>query len=82
MTNTQNIIKNMRLLRGMTQQTFASAIGVSVSTVKQWERGNNYIAPENLGRIRQYLLSEYDNPTPDEREYVDNIIQQLVSDKL
>ncbi len=33
-------VKNIRLKMGMTQTEFASAFGISVSTLRHWERGD------------------------------------------
>lgn len=47
-------IRDAREQRGMTQLDLAAAVGVSESTVSNWERGAR--APKNkLGKIRQVL---------------------------
>ncbi len=44
-------IKDIRLSFGMTQATFAKAIGVSVKTVEAWESGTN----KPIGIARRFL---------------------------
>lgn len=44
-------IKDIRLSFGMTQATFAEAIGVSVKTVEAWEAGTN----KPIGIARRFL---------------------------
>lgn len=44
-------IKDIRISLGMTQATFAEAIGVSVKTVEAWEAGTN----KPIGIARRFL---------------------------
>ena len=44
-------IRDIRLSFGMTQATFAEAIGVSVKTVEAWEAGTN----KPIGAVRRFL---------------------------
>ena len=48
-------LKNLRLERGITQQDLASAIGVSVVAVRNWERGARKPAMEGIIALGQAL---------------------------
>ena len=62
--NTVNYIKRTRYQLGMTQTQFAELVGVSTSTIKQWERGRNLPSPANFTKIenavkrRSFKLAE------------------------
>lgn len=44
-------IKQFRESKGLTQEKFAECLGVSESTVKKWERGENLISVDSLFRL-------------------------------
>lgn len=48
---TSQEIRDIRLLFGMTQVTFAEVMGVSVKTVEAWEAGTN----KPIGSARRFL---------------------------
>jgi len=51
-------IKRIRKSMGLTQQEFATRLGVSFGAVNRWERGHNEPQPDRLMRIRE-MHSEY-----------------------
>ena len=52
----REIIKSVREKEGMTQQDFADAFGLSISTVRNWEQGHR--APEISGEILLRLIEK------------------------
>lgn len=56
----------MRHSLNMTQEEFAHAIGVTVSTVNRWENG--HVEPSRLARKAIELLVHRLTPTPQEFE--------------
>jgi putative transcriptional regulator len=53
-------IKELRAKSKMTRQTFAEKIGVSISTVARWEKGDGKPSPLALDRLNQ-MKEELDN---------------------
>jgi transcriptional regulator with XRE-family HTH domain/superfamily II DNA or RNA helicase len=51
-------IKKLRKAMGLTQQEFATELGVSFAAVNRWERGRNAPQPDRLVRIRK-LYAEH-----------------------
>ena len=49
-------VKNIRANVGMTQNEFASAFGISVSTLRHWERGDR--TPQGPARVLLYLVGK------------------------
>ncbi len=37
-----NSLKDLRIIRGITQETLASYLGVAPQTISKWERGEGY----------------------------------------
>lgn len=56
--NDAAIVANLRRRLGMTQEEFAHAIGVTVSTVNRWENG--HIRPSRLARKAMERLAGVD----------------------
>jgi transcriptional regulator with XRE-family HTH domain len=52
-------IKELRLALGLTQEQFASKIGVTFTTVNRWENGKSKQSPLALGRIAALHKEEY-----------------------
>ena len=48
-------VKKLRSQLGLTQEQFASLIGVTFSTVNRWERGRSKPSPLALRRINELL---------------------------
>jgi transcriptional regulator with XRE-family HTH domain len=48
-------IRIKRLARGITQEEFASLIGVSYQTVSSWENGHSVPRDKNLEKIKAIL---------------------------
>lgn len=49
-------VKNIRADVGMTQNEFASAFGISVSTLRHWERGDR--TPQGPARVLLNVVSK------------------------
>ena len=64
--NTGLSIRDMRLKLSMTQEEFAHALGITVSTVNRWENGHS--EPSKLARATITRLAEsravFVSPTP------------------
>ena len=54
--NTGNMIKDLRTRLNMTQEEFAHALGITVSTVNRWENGHS--EPSKLARASILGLAE------------------------
>ena len=48
------IVPQLRQLVGMTQEKFAHAIGVTVSTVNRWEKGHTEVSELAINAIRLF----------------------------
>lgn len=63
------IIRDLRLLAGLTQEQFATTLGVTFSTINRWENGHSKPSPlamekiegmlEKMGDEGQDLLAKY-----------------------
>ncbi|UKP01419.1 helix-turn-helix domain-containing protein [Nostoc sp. UHCC 0870] len=51
-----NLIREMRVLTGLTQEQFAAALGVTFPTVNRWENGRNKPSPIAMKQIEKMLL--------------------------
>jgi putative transcriptional regulator len=49
-------VKNIRAKVGMTQNEFASAFGISVSTLRHWERGDR--KPHGPARVLLHVVAK------------------------
>lgn len=47
------LVKKLRLRMGLTQERFANELGVTFSTVNQWENGHRKPLPFLLNRLRE-----------------------------
>lgn len=50
------LIRELRLLTGLTQEQFAAALGVTFPTVNRWENGRNQPSPIAMKQIEKALL--------------------------
>ncbi len=50
-----NLIRGIRLETGLTQEQFASQLGVTCSTMNRWERGRSKPSPLAIQKIEQLL---------------------------
>jgi putative transcriptional regulator len=50
------LIREIRLLTGLTQEQFAAFIGVTYSTINRWENGRNKPSPIAIRQIEIMLL--------------------------
>lgn len=50
-----NLIREIRLETGLTQEQFASQLGVTCSTMNRWKRGRSKPSPLALQKIEQLL---------------------------
>ena len=49
------MIKDLRVKLGLTQEQFAATVGVTWSTVSRWENGRSRPSPLAMGRITELL---------------------------
>lgn len=49
------LIREIRLETGLTQEQFASQLGVTCSTMNRWERGRSKPSPLAIQKIEQLL---------------------------
>lgn len=49
------IIRDLRLLTGLTQEQFAATIGVTFSTINRWENGHSQPSPLAIEKIARIL---------------------------
>lgn len=49
------IIRELRLLTGLTQEQFAATLGVTFSTINRWENGHSKPSPLALGKVEKML---------------------------
>lgn len=52
------LVKRIRKKRGLTQEQFARLVGVTFSTINQWENGRRTPLPFLLNRLRELDKSE------------------------
>ena len=50
-----NILKDLRLAMGLTQEQFAAKVGVTFSTVNRWENGRGRPSPLAMRQIDALL---------------------------
>lgn len=50
------LIRELRLITGLTQEQFAAALGVTFPTVNRWENGRNQPSPIAMKQIEKLLL--------------------------
>ncbi|OUL33426.1 transcriptional regulator [Nostoc sp. T09] len=49
------IIRDLRLYAGLTQEQLASTLGVTYSTINRWENGRSKPSPLAMGKIEEIL---------------------------
>ncbi|NDJ25703.1 helix-turn-helix domain-containing protein [Nostoc sp. B(2019)] len=49
------IIRDLRLLAGLTQEQFAATLGVTYTTINRWENGRSKPSPLAMGKIEGML---------------------------
>jgi len=52
-TEVQELVKRIRAARGLTQEQLAQLVGVTFSTINQWENGHRRPLPFLLRRLRE-----------------------------
>ncbi len=50
------LIRELRLLSGLTQEQFAAALGVTYPTINRWENGRAKPSPLAMQKIETHLL--------------------------
>ncbi|MBN3870149.1 DNA-binding transcriptional regulator [Nostoc sp. JL33] len=50
-----HIIRDLRLLAGLTQEQFAATLGVTYTTINRWENGRSKPSPMAMKLIEQKL---------------------------
>jgi putative transcriptional regulator len=58
------IIRDLRLLAGLTQEQFAATLGVTFSTINRWENGHSKPSPLAMEKIER-MLEEMGNEGQD-----------------
>ena len=51
-------LKSLRLEAGLTQMKLASEVGVSLTTIRNWENGVSNPNDENMEKLKEVLQSE------------------------
>lgn len=51
-------LKSLRLEAGLTQMKLAARVGVSITTIRNWENGVSDPNEENMKKLKQVLQSE------------------------
>ncbi|MHC5821597.1 MAG: helix-turn-helix domain-containing protein [Nostoc sp.] len=49
------IIRDLRLLTGLTQEQFAATLGVTYTTINRWENGRSKPSPLAMGKVEEML---------------------------
>ena len=49
------LIRELRILTGLTQEQFAAALGVTYSTINRWENGRSKPSPIAMRQIEEML---------------------------
>lgn len=49
------LIRELRLLTGLTQEQFAASLGVTYGTINRWENGHSRPSPMAMDKIEQKL---------------------------
>ncbi|MEH2280272.1 MAG: helix-turn-helix transcriptional regulator [Nostoc sp.] len=49
------IIRDLRLLTGLTQEQFAATLGVTYTTINRWENGHSKPSPLAMRKIEEML---------------------------
>ncbi|MBC6433302.1 helix-turn-helix transcriptional regulator [Nostoc sp. HG1] len=49
------IIRDLRLLTGLTQEQFAATLGVTYTTINRWENGRSKPSPLAMRKIEEML---------------------------
>lgn len=50
-----HIIRDLRLLAGLTQEQFAASLGVTYSTINRWENGRSQPSPLAMEKLERML---------------------------
>ncbi|MBD2616572.1 helix-turn-helix transcriptional regulator [Nostoc punctiforme FACHB-252] len=61
------IIRDLRLVAGLTQEQFAATLGVTFSTINRWENGHSKPSPLAMDKIEE-LLKKMRNERLDQLE--------------
>lgn len=56
-TNTPRLIRSLREKTGLTQEKFATKLGVTLLTISRWENGRAKPSPLAMQRIEELLRS-------------------------
>jgi len=51
-------LKSLRLEAGLTQMKLAAKVGVSITTIRNWENGVSNPNEENMDKLKEVLQSE------------------------
>jgi len=51
--NIPQLVKNLRVRMGLTQEQFANELGVTFSTINQWENGHRKPMPFLVKRLQE-----------------------------
>ena len=58
---TKVTLKSARVNVGLTQEEAAAQIGIGLSTLKKWEKGETYPTPPHIDKICELYGVKYDN---------------------
>lgn len=68
-----NKIKELRKIKNITQADLASALDVSIDTIKNWEQGYNYPTIDKLYNLANFFNCNYDFLFGNQQQPVKNI---------
>lgn len=69
------IIRQARLRKGLTQRALAALIGVNHSAVAQWEKVGGGITDENMATLKSLLDIEASTPLSGSRPYPGELVE-------
>ncbi|BAY66962.1 XRE family transcriptional regulator (plasmid) [Calothrix brevissima NIES-22] len=66
------LIRELRLLTGLTQEQFAATLGVTYPTINRWENGRSKPSPLAMEKIEAQLLQMGDRGKDLLEKYLEN----------
>jgi putative transcriptional regulator len=75
-----HLIRKLRYLTGLSQEQFATTLGVAFSTINRWENGHMQPSPLALRQIKTMLTELSRSPVLELQEQSQTLLEQYFSE--